>query len=73
TDEDIYQAIINREEDMKHICDIYRLEVTKRVYSIGNERVLVAHYGNRLRISKLSTALFFCALRNLQRTLRMQR
>ena len=49
------------------------LEVTKRVYSIGNERVLVAHYGNRLRISKLSTALFFCALRNLQRTLRMQR
>ena len=48
-------------------------EVTKRVYSIGNERVLVAHYGNRLRISKLSTALFFCALRNLQRTLRMQR
>lgn len=26
TDEDIYQAIINREEDMKHICDIYRLK-----------------------------------------------
>ena len=48
-------------------------EVTKRVYSIGNERVLVAHYGNRLRISKLSTALFFCALRNLQRTLHMQK
>ena len=53
--------------------EVYEYEVTKRVYSIGNERVLVAHYGNRLRISKLSTALFFCALRNLQRTLRMQR
>ena len=56
----------------RNFSDLYR-EVTKRVYSIGNERVLVAHYGNRLRISKLSTALFFCALRNLQRTLRMQR
>ncbi len=29
TDEDIYQAIINREEDMKHICDIYRLKNCK--------------------------------------------
>ena len=27
TDEDIYQAIINREEDMKHICDFYRLKL----------------------------------------------
>ena len=26
-DEDIYQAIINREEDMKHICDFYRLKI----------------------------------------------
>lgn len=27
TDEDIYQAVINREEDMKHICDFYRLKL----------------------------------------------
>lgn len=27
TDEDIYQAIINREEEMKHICDFYRLKL----------------------------------------------
>ena len=27
TNEDNYQAIINREEDMKHICDFYRLKL----------------------------------------------
>ena len=27
TDEDIYQAIINREEEMKHICDLYKLKL----------------------------------------------
>ena len=34
---------------------------------------LNAHDSNRLRFSSLSTALFLCALRNLQRTLRTQR
>ena len=27
TDEDIYQVIINREEEMKHICDLYKLKL----------------------------------------------
>ena len=57
---------------MKKIVVLCR-EVTKRVYFTGNERMLIAHDSNRLRISKLSTALFLCALRNLQRTLRMQK
>lgn len=28
TGEDIYLAVINRKEDIKHICDFYILELT---------------------------------------------
>lgn len=28
TDEDIYLAVINRKEDIKHICDFYILKLT---------------------------------------------
>ena len=31
------------------ICVVLRTEVTKRVYFIGNERMLIAHDSNRLR------------------------
>ncbi len=32
------------------VCKLYN-EVTKRVYFIGNERMLIAHDSNRLRFS----------------------
>ena len=36
--------------DKEDVGDLYE-EVTKRVYFIGNERMLIAHDSNRLRFS----------------------
>lgn len=32
TNEDIYLAVINRKEDIKHICDFYILKLTSWTY-----------------------------------------
>lgn len=38
-------------DNMQEDCVTLQGEVTKRVYFIGNERMLIAHDSNRLRFS----------------------